>query len=96
MEESPRQQAVLAHVKGRVQGVGFRWFVLQQARAAGLSGDVRNLTDGRVELRARGRADELERLLAAVREGPPGARVDGLETRALDPKLIADGFDVRR
>ena len=95
MEETPRQQAVRALVSGRVQGVGFRWFVLRQARRSGVAGDVRNLADGRVEVRARGTAEGLEQLLGAVREGPPGARVDDLETRELDPALLSDGFDVR-
>ena len=96
MEDLRRQTAIRAWISGRVQGVGFRWYVLRQARAQGLSGDVRNLADGRVELRARGHAAELEQFLEAVRQGPPGARVDGLETRALDPSLVADGFDVVR
>ncbi len=58
-----------------MQGVGFRWFVVREARALGLAGHVRNLHDGAVELDAEGPDDSLRRLLDSVRNGPPGARV---------------------
>ena len=63
-------------VAGRVQGVGFRWFVREAARRAGLAGWVRNRGDGRVEIAASGSEDAVAALVAAAREGPPGARVD--------------------
>jgi acylphosphatase len=65
-------------VQGRVQGVGFRWFVREQARALGLAGWVRNLPSGNVELVAAGEMEALHRLAAALRAGPPGARVDNV------------------
>ena len=83
-------------VTGRVQGVGFRWFVLQAARRLGISGDVRNLRDGAVEIRARGAADDLGALLEEGRRGPDGARVDGVERSAIDGSPEFDGFDIRR
>lgn len=66
----------VATVTGRVQGVGFRWFVVQAATGLGLSGHVRNLRGGAVEVIAEGPAAEVERLLGQLHGGPPGARVE--------------------
>jgi acylphosphatase len=63
-------------VVGRVQGVGFRWFVRETARRAGLAGWVRNHDDGRVEIAASGSEKAIAELMSAARTGPPGARVD--------------------
>ncbi len=65
-------------VEGRVQGVGFRWFVREAAVARGLSGWVRNLADGAVEVLAAGDPSALAALRATLAEGPPHARVDRL------------------
>jgi len=92
-------KALLGRVSGRVQGVGFRWFVREQARRLGIRGDVRNLLDGRVEFRCRGPRADVERFLAAVRQGPPGSRVDGMETEPLEGEAdIGEGdtFAIRR
>ena len=62
-------------VHGRVQGVGFRWFVRTEARRLGLAGWVRNLPDGTVEMRASGIAQFLAALEQAVQRGPDGASV---------------------
>jgi acylphosphatase len=69
------------HVRviGRVQGVGFRWFVRERADALGLAGWVKNRSDGSVELLVSGDANAAEQFLAAVRRGPPHARVDAIE-----------------
>ena len=72
-------------VKGRVQGVGFRWFVHREAAALGLHGWVRNTESGYVEVVARGEDDELRRLDAALQRGSRGSRVDAIERRVLDP-----------
>ena len=80
-------------ISGRVQGVGFRYHVLEAARSHGVSGDVRNLPDGRVEMRATG--GDLERFLAEVRKGPYGSRVDSIEARPIDPQASFDGFEIR-
>lgn len=80
-------------VRGRVQGVGFRWWTSRTARRLGLTGDVRNREDGSVEVRAWGepvRLDDLERSLAS---GPPGAHVE--EVARLDPPGEADPGDFR-
>ena len=60
---------------GRVQGVGYRYFVLREADALDLVGWVANESDGSVRLVAEGPRDRLETLLASLREGPPGALV---------------------
>jgi acylphosphatase len=60
---------------GRVQGVGFRWFVREAARRRLLSGWVRNRPDGSVEIAAEGEGDALAAFVAAVRVGPAGAAV---------------------
>lgn len=65
-------------VEGRVQGVGFRWFVREAAAALGLSGWVRNTADGSVEVLAAGQPSALSALRARLVEGPPHARVDRL------------------
>lgn len=63
-------------VKGRVQGVGFRWFVHREAAELGLRGWVRNTEDGHVEVLAAGEPEDLNELQAALREGSRGSRVD--------------------
>jgi len=65
-------------ISGRVQGVGFRWFVREEARRLGLSGWVSNLPSGDVEVAAGGERSSLERLRSALRVGPAGARVDAV------------------
>lgn len=67
--------SVKGFVAGRVQGVGFRYFVLRQAESAGLSGYVRNLQDGRVEFLLQGDAAAVEIVLAQIRIGPSYSRV---------------------
>jgi acylphosphatase len=66
-------------ISGRVQGVGFRYFVQQQATALGLAGWTRNLDDGRVEVYAIGTPDQLNRLAAALHNGPRMADVRSVE-----------------
>ena len=66
------------YVRGRVQGVGFRWFVLHEARALGLNGFVRNLPDGRVEVLAEGPAGVLDQLGGLLRKGPSSAHVESV------------------
>jgi acylphosphatase len=68
-------ETIHLEVSGRVQGVGFRWFVTDNARRLRLSGWVRNRPDGNVEIAASGTAEALAQLESAVTSGPPGARV---------------------
>ena len=67
--------AVHIEVTGRVQGVGFRWFVRERARQLDLAGWVRNLEGGGVEVAAAGAAEAVERFTHIVTHGPPGAIV---------------------
>ena len=62
-------------ISGRVQGVGFRWFVREEARRLGLSGWVTNLPSGEVEVRASGEDGSVDRLRRALEVGPTGATV---------------------
>ena len=66
-------------VTGVVQGVGFRWFVREQARRLGLAGWVRNLPDGSVEVAASGDEGQIALLRQELQRGPRGAEVDQLE-----------------
>ena len=66
-------------ISGRVQGVGFRWFVREEARRLGLSGWVTNLPGGEVEVRAGGERGSLDRLRRALHVGPSGAQVERVE-----------------
>ena len=65
-------------VKGRVQGVGFRWFVHREAAELNLRGWVRNTTDGHVEVVAAGEAAILQELKTALHKGSRGSRVDAV------------------
>ncbi|MGA7690220.1 MAG: acylphosphatase [Jiangellales bacterium] len=71
----------VALVSGRVQMVGFRWWVRQQAHDLGLAGSAVNLRDGRVEVVAEGERTAVDTLLVALRDGPPSARVSDVTTR---------------
>ncbi|HET8625224.1 MAG TPA: acylphosphatase [Gemmatimonadales bacterium] len=82
-------------VSGRVQGVGFRWFVLRQAEREGLTGFARNLPDGSVEVLATGDVVALERLAAALRVGPPHARVDNVTMRDAPTIPAPSRFEIR-
>ena len=75
MASDPTRQRLHALVSGRVQGVYYRAFVLDEARQLGLSGLVRNLPDGRVEVTAEGPQSALRSLVARLRTGPPDALV---------------------
>ncbi len=66
-------------VRGRVQGVGFRWFVEREAHTLGIAGWVRNNRDGSVEVLAQGTRDQISGLRSRLREGPRAARVDDVE-----------------
>lgn len=68
-----------AFVSGRVQGVFFRDFTRRWARTLGLTGWVRNVFDGRVEVMAEGNQEALETLIEKLKEGPPAARVENVE-----------------
>jgi acylphosphatase len=72
-------------VTGRVQGVGFRWYVEREARVLGLSGWVRNRADGTVEVLAAGSNEQLNALYKKLKDGPRAARVDDVEVEEAAP-----------
>jgi acylphosphatase len=87
--------SVKGHVRGHVQGVGFRYFVRSVAHRHGLSGYALNLADGRVEFLLQGETDHIEKVIEQIRRGPPHARVDEVSLVPPKDKVIYDGFDIR-
>ena len=81
-------------IKGRVQRVGFRFFVEHAAQREGIHGYVRNQHDGSVEIVAEGDLDAMQRFEMAVRRGPAGARVDDVDTIEVEPSTRFAGFRV--
>jgi acylphosphatase len=77
-------------IQGRVQGVGFRWFVHREASELDLRGWVRNTEEGEVEVVASGTEADLAELRASLRQGPRGCRVDRLIEHYLDEKEAAE------
>jgi acylphosphatase len=75
-------------IRGRVQGVGYRYWVEQQARARGLEGWVRNRRDGRVEALFAGPPDLVSGMIALCRRGPAAARVDAVEEEQADAEAL--------
>ena len=79
MREEPQLFAKTYRVRGRVQGVGFRWFVEREAQTLGVAGWVRNRSDGTVEVLAQGTREQLFSLRSKLQQGPRASRVDDLE-----------------
>ena len=82
-------------ITGRVQGVGYRDWLVREARRLGLAGWVRNRADGSVEAVAAGAAEALDALAERARTGPPLARVDDVVVSDAAGEAVAEGF-VRR
>ena len=82
-------------VSGRVQGVGFRYFVQDHASVEGVHGYVRNLPDGRVEALVEGDDEAVLRVERALRRGPPAAHVEEVVVESAVPSGRATGFSVR-
>ena len=81
-------------VYGRVQGVFFRQWAVNQARTLGVSGWVRNAADGTVEAHLAGELAAVDAMIAAMRQGPSQARVEDLTVEAVEPEEVS-GFSVR-
>ena len=81
-------------VRGRVQGVGFRWFVEREAHILAIAGWVRNNHDGSVEVLAQGTRDQLMGLHSRLREGPRAARVDAVEVSEASPIAGISSFRI--
>jgi len=84
-----------AIVKGRVQGVGFRWWAQQWAEELGLDGWVRNLPDRAVEVVAYGPQEAIDRLEGLLREGPPGSHVQSVAADRSEGEGDGGGFRVK-
>ena len=82
-------------VEGTVQGVGFRFYVRQNAQVLGVSGWVRNLWDGRVELVAEGSRQDLEKLLSSIYRGPRSSDVRGVKPEWLQATGEFTAFSIR-
>ena len=86
METNPSEiNRLHAQIEGHVQGVGFRYFTLEQARRLGLTGWVRNMPNGHVEVCAEGSRQDLEEFLRKLYEGPSGAYVRDIRYEYLPP-----------
>ena len=82
-------------ITGRVQGVGYRWSMAQQAQALGLTGWVRNRRDGSVEALVCGPADAVQALIDWAQRGPAPARVDGVAVTEMEAGEVLGGFEQR-
>ena len=81
-------------VRGRVQGVGFRWFVEREAHMLGIAGWVRNNSDGSVEVLALGTRDQLLGLRSRLQQGPRASRVDDVEESEAKPVAGLNTFRI--
>jgi acylphosphatase len=81
-------------VSGRVQGVGFRYYVQDHASVEGVHGYVRNLPDGRVEALIEGDEESVVRVERALRRGPSGAQIDDVVVESAVPSGRATGFSI--
>ncbi len=82
-------------VKGRVQGVGYRFFTQRTALELGIRGYVRNLPDGTVEVVAEGSPEVIEKFIERLKEGPPLAIVEDMEIQEIPPDEEFETFEVR-
>jgi acylphosphatase len=82
-------------IRGRVQGVGFRYFTHDTAAREGITGWVRNLPDGTVEAHLEGEREAVTRVERALRQGPPGSRVESVVVNDDDPSGAFVTFSIR-
>lgn len=86
-------------IRGRVQGIGYRAWTEYEACERGIAGWVRNRRDGSVEALFAGTENNVQAMIEACRQGPPGARIDAVDQRNADPDELAlrrggEGFSV--
>ena len=96
MSTMHQYRSVKGFVSGRVQGVGFRYFVMHQAQTENVCGYVRNLNDGRVEFFLQGDADSVSRVLGQIRVGPDYAQVSELQLGDTEEFPGLNEFVIRR
>jgi acylphosphatase len=95
MTTAPEHITRHLRITGRVQGIGYRWNMAQQASALGLRGWVRNRLDGSVEALACGPADAVRALIEWAQRGPELARVDGVVVTEVEDENFPSGFEQR-
>lgn len=83
-------------VSGRVQGVGFRWFVVGEAERLGLRGWVRNAPDGSVEVEVAGPQESVDALRVRLEMGPPSSRVTHVQELGAGAYDLPSGFEIVR
>lgn len=83
-------------VSGKVQGVGLRYYTHQQASKLGLKGYVQNLTNGKVEIIAVGKSEQIDALITWAKSGSPSAVVDNLDIESIQADHQYQGFEIRR
>jgi acylphosphatase len=88
-------KAITGTVRGRVQGVGFRWFARRNAAGLHLVGWVRNLEDGGVAFFAQGEEEGIAAFLQSLGRGPASGSVDGVDTDETEPDPALSGFEIR-
>jgi acylphosphatase len=86
---------VQAIASGIVQGVSYRWFVVERAKELDIRGWVKNLPDGRVEAELEGRKDAVEKLIEAMKKGPSAAHVSGVSLIPLTYEGSYHDFRIR-
>lgn len=91
-------KAVTKHlmITGNVQGVGFRAYTRRAARTVGVTGWVRNLADGQVEMLLHGDPDRVDGVIQQIAGGPPGARVESMVVDDVEMDETLDQFTIRR
>jgi acylphosphatase len=95
IQRPPGASAFFALVRGRVQGVAFRYSACHEAQRLGLTGWVRNTQDGDVEVFAEGPRGKLDALLHWLHRGPPSARVDSVRYELRSPLGVYRDFSVK-
>ncbi|OQX28730.1 MAG: hypothetical protein B0D92_07425 [Spirochaeta sp. LUC14_002_19_P3] len=91
----PAMEARQYIIQGRVQGVGFRWYVQRQASALKIDGWVRNRPDGSVEVWAEAPLAVLDNFQSLLQKGPPGSFVRNIEIENLGRSGLYHGFDIK-
>jgi len=94
-EQVKASTAVLVRIEGRVQGVGFRYFVYRNAKSKNLTGWVRNLDDGSVQARFEGSKEDVDYIIKMCNQGPVGSSVKDVQVEVTQPEGKYTDFNFR-